>query len=49
MVSLLARIHCIIVMIRWTGLARWSTTLSSKVNSPHAINFGALCGANMVT
>ena len=28
---------------------RWSTTLSSKVNLPHAIVFGALCGANLVT
>ena len=28
---------------------RWSTTLSSKVNLPHAINFRALCGANLVT
>jgi len=28
---------------------RWSTTLSSKVNLPHAINFGALCDANLVT
>ena len=24
-------------------------TLSSKVNLPHVINFGALCGANLVT
>ena len=29
--------------------ARWSTTLSSKVNLPHVINFGAFCGANLVT
>jgi len=28
---------------------RWSTTPSSKVNLPHAINFRALCGANLVT
>ena len=28
---------------------RWSTTLSSKVNLPHAINLRALCGANLVT
>ena len=28
---------------------RWSTTLASKVNLPHAINFRALCGANLVT
>ena len=31
------------------GPARWTTTLSSEVNLPHGINFGALCGANMVT
>ena len=29
--------------------ARWSTTLSSKVNLPHAIKFTALCGAHLVT
>jgi len=29
--------------------ARWSTTLSSKVNLPPAIYFRALCGANLVT
>jgi len=29
--------------------ARWSTALSSKVNLPHAVNFKALCGANLVT
>ena len=28
---------------------RWSTTLSSKVNLPHAINFRASCGADLVT
>ena len=28
---------------------RCSTALASKVNLPHAINFGALCGANVVT
>ena len=28
---------------------RCSTTLSSKVNLHHAINFRALCGANLVT
>ena len=28
---------------------RWSTTLSSKVNLPHAIKFRALCGENLVT
>jgi len=28
---------------------RWSTTFSSKVNLPHAINFRALCGVNLVT
>ena len=32
-----------------TMSTRWSTTLSSKVNLPHAINFRALCGANLVT
>jgi len=26
---------------------RWSTTLSSKVNLPHAINFMSLSGANL--
>ena len=30
-------------------ITRWSTTLSSKVNLPHVINFRALCGANLVT
>ena len=29
--------------------ARWSSTLSSKVNLHHAIDFGALSGANLVT
>jgi len=28
---------------------RWSTTLSSKVNLPHAINFRAFCSAKLVT
>jgi len=28
---------------------RWTATLSSKVNLPEAINFRALCGANLVT
>jgi len=28
---------------------RWTTTLSSKVNLPHAINFRAVCGANLGT
>ena len=28
-------------------VTRWSTTLSLKVNLPHAINFRALCGANV--
>ena len=27
---------------------RWSTTLSSKVNLPHEIDFKALFGANLV-
>jgi len=31
-----------------TPASRWSTTLSSKVNLPHAINFRAKCGANLV-
>ena len=31
------------------GATRWSTTLSSKVNLSHAINFRSLCGANLVT
>ena len=29
--------------------ARLSTTFSSKVNLPRSNNFGALCGANLVT
>ena len=29
--------------------SRWSSTLSSKVNLPQAINFGAKCCANLVT
>ena len=28
---------------------RWSTTLSSKVELPHAIDLGGKCGANLVT
>ena len=27
----------------------WNSTLSPKVNLHHAINFRALCGANLVT
>jgi len=34
---------------RCTRTARWSSTLSSKVNLHHAINFRALFGANLVT
>ena len=34
---------------RFTLITGWSTTLLSKVNLPHAINFGAVCGANLVT
>jgi len=36
----------------WCGglkFTRWSTTLSSKVNFPHAINFRAFCDAHFVT
>ena len=29
--------------------ARWTTTLSSKVNLPRAIDIRASCGANLVT
>jgi len=32
-----------------TDTTRWSTTLSLKVNLPHAINFRAVGGANLVT
>ena len=32
-----------------TGATRRSTKLSSKVNLHHAINFRALCGANLIT
>jgi len=35
--------------VRATAAARLTTTLSSKVNLHHAINFRALCGANLVT
>jgi len=28
---------------------RWATTVSSRVNLHHTINFGALCGADLVT
>ena len=28
---------------------RWCTTLSSKVNPPHSIDFRVLCGTNLVT
>ena len=28
---------------------QWTNTLSSKANLPHAINFRALCSANLVT
>ena len=31
------------------GSARWTRQLSSRVTSLSAINFKALCGANMVT
>jgi hypothetical protein len=31
------------------GTTRWRTTLSSKVDLYHAINFRALCGANLFT
>ena len=35
---------------RWSEPStRWSTTLSSKVNLPHAINFRTKRGANLVT
>ena len=37
---------------RWSErehATRWSTSRSSKVNLPHAINFRALCGTNLVT
>ena len=37
------------VAIRHLGGARWSTNLSPKVLLPHAINFGALRGASLVT
>jgi hypothetical protein len=29
-----------------TAITRWTTTLPSKVNLPHAINLSAVCGAN---
>ena len=29
--------------------ARWSTTFSPKVKSPHEMDFSAPCGANLVT
>jgi len=32
-----------------SGTTGWSSTLSSNVNLPHAINFRALYGANLVT
>jgi len=35
-------------LFRPSGATRWSTTLSSKVNLPHAIIFRALSGANLV-
>ena len=35
--------------IRLALSTRWSMTLSSKVTLPHAIDFRALCGENMVT
>ena len=39
-----------LLLVPGTGhSARWSTTLSSKVNLPDTINFGDLCGANLVT
>ena len=31
------------------GATRWNSKLASEVNLPHAINFRALCGANLVT
>jgi len=37
-------------MLRATLLpTRWTSTLSSKVNLQHAINFRVSCGANLVT
>ena len=35
--------------LKLTPATRWSTNLSAKVNLSHAINFGAVCGANLVT
>ena len=37
------------VFAKMDAPTRWSTTLSSKVNLPHAIHFRALCVANLVT
>jgi len=39
------------VLGMWAGSCalRWSTTRSSKVNLPHAIDFRAICGAKLVT
>ena len=35
--------------LRSEEATRWSSTLSLNVNLPHAINFRALCGADLVT
>jgi hypothetical protein len=34
---------------RVEGATRWTTTLSSRANLPHATKFRAFCGANLVT
>jgi hypothetical protein len=36
-------------MRKQQGTTRWSVTLSSKIIWSHAINFIALCGANLVS
>ena len=43
------RARCCHLGAGWRPSTRWTTTLSSKVKLPHAINFRALCGANVVT
>ena len=48
-----ARARCGLFSWEMTALfymsTRWSTTLSLKVNLPHAIDFRAKCGVNFVT
>ena len=47
-VSLKKQAYSWVRVLEFDTSTRWSTTRSSKVNLPHAINFRTLCGANLV-